>query len=127
MLKDYFIVYVYIKIKKNRLEVKNLTSNSEWLHENANSAFSTARLLVGEFSIAEALLKKLFQQIMKSHWLIKKPCVLVQPLEQVDGGLSEVEDKLFKELALGAGAINVMLYTGKELSDADALKQLKSH
>jgi len=52
------------------------------------------------------------------------PRVLIQPLEMTEGGLSEVEDRLFRELALGAGARKVVIWVGKELSVIEAQEKL---
>jgi len=40
--------------------------------------------------------------------------------------LSEVEERIFKELALGAGAIKVALHIGSELTDSEAVKLIGS-
>lgn len=44
-------------------------------------------------------------------------------MELIEGGLSEVEKKICKELALGARAFKVALHTGAELTGSEA-KQL---
>lgn len=37
-------------------------------------------------------------------------------MEMVDGGLSEVERRVFRELAFGAGARRMVLWVGDELT-----------
>ena len=49
------------------------------------------------------------------------PTIIIHPLENIDETLSEVEEKIFKELALSAGAKTVKLWLGKELNDDEIL------
>jgi len=39
----------------------------------------------------------------------------------VEGGFSEIENRVFRELALGAGASKVALHVDTELSDREAV------
>ena len=46
--------------------------------------------------------------------------VVIQLMENIEGGLTDIEERAFKELAFGAGARSVCLYAGMtELSLAD--------
>ena len=42
-------------------------------------------------------------------------------MEMIDGGLSQVEERAFIELATGAGARKVVLWIGHELSDQEVI------
>lgn len=44
----------------------------------------------------------------------------------VEGGLSEVEERLFRELALGAGARKMALWTGQELRPDQVMDVIKA-
>ncbi|MDO3382951.1 hypothetical protein [Gilvimarinus algae] len=124
MLKKLFTESLYVKVRKNQFSVKNLSANTPWKTQNATNAFSTQRLLVGTFSNAEPELRALVQAARTTGWIKKSVQVLIQPLETLEGGLSEIEQRVFKELALGAGAFKAKVYTGPELSDEQALKWL---
>ena len=39
----------------------------------------------------------------------------MHPMEKLEGGLTDIEKTAFKDLALGAGARNAIVYTGSEL------------
>jgi len=52
------------------------------------------------------------------------PGVVIQPMEITDGGLSEVEERVFRELAMGAGAAKVVVWLGHELSDLEVKGKL---
>jgi len=50
--------------------------------------------------------------------------VLIQPLELIDGGLSEIEARILHELAIGSGASKVVVWVGAELSDTEVKQKL---
>jgi hypothetical protein len=124
MIRKLFAVDLYIKVKKNRFEVKNLTSGGRWESIIPDKPFTTERLLVGTFGAAEPALTKLVKRVVPGGIFKKSPQVVIQPMESIEGGLSEVEERIFKELAHGAGAFRVVLHTGPELSDREASKLL---
>lgn len=66
--------------------------------------YSSSRLLVGHYSVAERCIRDGVQRLGATGLFKRKPKIIVQPRELVDGGLSEVEDRCFRELALAAGA-----------------------
>jgi hypothetical protein len=43
-----------------------------------------------------------------------------------EGGLSEIEDRIFRELAIGAGARRISVWVGPELSDAEVKDKLNA-
>jgi hypothetical protein len=47
------------------------------------------------------------------------PTIVIHPLEMVEGGLSEVEEKTLTEIGYTLGAVRVIVVTGPELSDSD--------
>ena len=126
MIKKLFASDLYIKVRKNRFEAKNLSSNGGWESINSELPFTTERLLVGNFSAAEPTLTKLVKSINSGGLFKKSPQVVIQPMELIEGGLSEVEERIFKELALGAGAFKVVLHTGSELTDSEAVQLIRS-
>ena len=127
MIKKLFTTDLYIKVRKNRFEAKNLSSNGGWESIHSELPFTTDRLLVGTFSAAESALTKLLKSINAGSLFKKSPQVVIQPMELIEGGLSEVEERIFKELALGAGAFKVVLHTGSELTDSEAIQLIRRH
>lgn len=124
MLKKIFTHDLYIKVSKNKLEAKNLTTGGKWETAYPNSPFTTKRLLVGTFSAAEPALAQLVKRILPTGLFAKRPQMVIHPTDMVEGGLSEVEERIFKELGLGSGAIKVVVHIGAELSDEQAIKLL---
>lgn len=126
MIKKLFTTDLYVKVSKNRFEAKNLSTNSEWKSIIPGRPFTTSRLLVGTFTAAEPALTKLVKELLPKGIIKKSPQIVVHPVEMVEGGLSEIEDRIFRELALGSGAVKVVLHVGHELSDAEAVNLVRS-
>jgi rod shape-determining protein MreB and related proteins len=64
--------------------------------------------------------------MLPKGFITKSPQVVIQPVAMIEGGLSEVEERIFKELALGSGAFKVVLHVGAELSDSEAVALIGS-
>lgn len=125
MLNTLFTHDIYVKISKNRLEAKNLSTDSIWQSITPAKVFTTDRLLAGSFTAAEAALSQLLNDVLPASFLKKKARVVIHPMAMVESGLSEIEDRVFRELALGAGACKVVLHVGSELSDDDAAEVIR--
>lgn len=113
-----FSDYVYVKVGANTFHLSHLRSNEE-LTVFATEPFTTTRLLVGNFTNAEKLLAKSLKQLYKNKWFSPSPFIVIQPLEMVEGGLSEVEERAIHELAASAGASRVVVWVGHELSNEE--------
>ena len=81
-------------------------------------------MLVGNFTAADACLKSLLSEAKGSGFVLGID-VLIHPLEKIEGGLSQVEERLFQELARGAGATKAVVWVGRHLSDSEVLAKLK--
>jgi hypothetical protein len=114
---------VYVRISTNVLSLKLIDSDRA-VRLVAESPFSDKRMLVGNFTNAEALLKQGLKQL-RSSWLSLSPGVLMHPLENIDGGLNQIEERVYRELALGAGAHKVVVWSGAELTDAQVTAKLR--
>ena len=77
--------------------------------------FSHPRLLVADFQKAEKVLMHAFQTLFAKSWFAVAPRVVVQPMEKLEGGLTDIELRVFRELCLGAGAREVVVYVGTVL------------
>lgn len=123
-IKKLFTNDLYIKIYENKFEVKNISSGGVWESAYSEIPFTTERLLIGKFSAAEPVLAELVRSVLPKGFLAKSPQVVVHPVEKVEGGLCEVEERVFKELALGVGAFKVVLHVGAELTDSEVSELL---
>ncbi len=113
----------YVRVRRNQFRVRHVSSKAEAVFE-AQPPFSTERLLIGQFMAAEAVLKRALKELSKGGLFAVAPQVVIQPLEMTEGGLSEVEERVLKEVALGAGARKAVVWVGGELSDAQVQEKL---
>ncbi len=118
---------LYLKLSCNQMQLLHVQSGRE-LHLQANPPFSNQRLLVADFAAAEHLLQRAIGQLLPKRFmrLSLPPQLLIQPLERLEGGLSQVEERILLELGLGSGARKVRLHLGSELDNAGVLAKLRS-
>lgn len=82
----------------------------------ASNPFSHPRLLVNNFLKAEKVLQHGVRTVLKVKVLNPSPVIVIHPREKLEGGITDVECRLFRELCLGAGARAVHLHVGEELN-----------
>lgn len=83
--------------------------------------FFHIRSLLSSFETGERLLQYIFGTLLKG--VITKrgviigapPKVIMHPMEKIEGGLTDIERKAFRELAISAGAKDVVVYQGADL------------
>ncbi|MEZ5593674.1 MAG: hypothetical protein R3F53_24390 [Gammaproteobacteria bacterium] len=122
MIEKLFANTVYVKVFPNRFELKHIEPGRSEV-EVSSEPFTTARLLVGKFSVAECVLKRGMKRLHEKRWFSPSPIVVIQPMEKTDNGLSEVEERVLLELAAGAGARKVSIWVGNELSDDEVTEK----
>lgn len=118
--------FLYVKIYKNKIVIKNLTDNLPTQMFAPDVAFTTTRLLIGNFIPAVECLKQAIKSSRSKSLLAGSPTILLQPMEMCEGGLCEIEDRVMRECALGAGARKVVLWIGEELANEKALEKIKA-
>lgn len=93
-------------------EAKSLVNDMDVEVENP---FSHPRQLLASFTKAEKILKHAFQQVFANKFLTPAPRVVIHPMEKLEGGLTEIEIRAFRELCVVAGAREVVVYVGAPL------------
>lgn len=112
---------LYVQVRKNVLRIRHIEGNKE-REFIPPTPFTTSRLLVGQFAAADALLRKAIKDMLSGRGIfLVSPIMVMHPVEMVEGGLSEVEERVFIELAKGAGARKVFLHVGRPLSDTEVV------
>ncbi|WP_343855877.1 rod shape-determining protein MreB [Aliiglaciecola litoralis] len=104
------------KGKKTISGIGKNASQSLQRNEIAINPFSHPRVLFNDFYIAEKLLQHAFRKLSNIGFWRPKPKVILHPMEKIEGGLTMIEKRAFRELALGAGASDIKLYTGSPLN-----------
>lgn len=106
---------LYIRIYPNKIVIRDVKRDVE-ISRQSTSPFSSNRLLVGNFTAADELLRGLIAEIAPKKLLKLPHKAVIHPKEMVEGGLSQVEERLFIELARGTGASKVAIHLGVDLS-----------
>jgi rod shape-determining protein MreB len=117
------VAQIYVRLTRNRLEARKLSS-SPGAVASASGPFSTERLLIGQFSVASELLSKLLTELVPVKMLRASIATLMHPIEMMDGGLSEVEERTILELAASAGAKRCKIYLGAQIDDLEIARML---
>jgi len=81
--------------------------------------FSHPRVLVSDYLIAERLLQYAFKIVSKISWIRAAPIAVMHVTENLEGGLTDIERRVLRELAEGAGARRVYIWEGRELTDEE--------
>ncbi len=116
-----FKTTLYVQVRPDRFTVRKV-GDGQTIDRMAPQPFSPPRTLLGNFTNAEFFLKTLVAEV-KGRFLLK-PDMLVHPLERIDGGLTQIEERAFQELAIGAGAGKVKVWIGAALSDTEVIEKL---
>jgi actin-like ATPase involved in cell morphogenesis len=120
MLGRFLANTIYVQVRKNTFRLRHIEGKKE-REVSAQKPFTTTRLLVGQFQEAETLLRKAIQEIGSGGLFQVSPVVVIHPIEMVEGGLSEVEERALRELALSSGARSVFVHVGAPLTDSEVV------
>ena len=147
----FFIPVMYVRISPERLVVTNvksgesvsevpelaIASNPEQILAAGSAARSVAassaaavvnpfahpRSLVSDFTSAEQLLKLFVRRLYGKSWLSPSPRAVIHPLGEPAGGFTQVELRAFHEMARSAGAAQVVVWTGRELTNEEVMER----
>lgn len=78
--------------------------------------FDHPRLLIADFSYAEKLLRYAIYRVYEKSILPRYPVLIIQPMEKTEGGINDIERRMYTELGLGAGARKVYVHDGAPLA-----------
>jgi hypothetical protein len=111
---------IYIQIRRNKVTVANLDTGAE-ASIIANVPFSTTRSVLSKFSPANETILAAFRELgIKTSFVKIK--VVIQQMEDTDGGLTDIEKRALRDLAENAGAGKVYIVDNeRHLSNSEAL------
>lgn len=117
---------IYIKIKRNHVEVTDLNTG-ETVNQQAIQPFSSIRNVVSSFNPANETIQSALEKLgLKGRSFLSKMNILIQQLEGLEGGLSDIEKRALRDLAEMAGANKVFILEQSEpVSTEIALDTLK--
>ncbi|MDJ0941476.1 MAG: hypothetical protein QNJ00_17065 [Woeseiaceae bacterium] len=83
------------------------------------SPFEHPRLVISDFSAAVRLVQHALGELAGGKPVLRAPTILIQADMDLEGGISEVEDRVLREIAAEAGARKVLTHFGRVLTDAE--------
>ena len=126
MITLFGTIPVYIKMYVNRVEVMDLRSGESLTKATNDGEFSNDRLVVANFQVAEALVRLVLKDLLKLRSFLQPSLrVVIQQMEKLEGGLSQIEIRVLRDLAEVAGASHVaVIEIARPLSQQEALSEL---
>ena len=94
---------LYLQIFSSRIVLKNSDSGME-RDAHRDPQFTSPRMLVGDYTAAEQQTKALVKSVRRG---VRASALLVHPMERIEGGVTQIEQRMFRELGIGAGAARV--------------------
>ena len=107
----------YTNDKQPKIAAVGATANM--LIDRKLNPFSHPRIIVSDFEVAQDLLVHAFKHVSGSKFFRSAPIVVMHPVEDFAGGLTDVEKRILLELAMGAGAREAFVWEGDDLSDEE--------
>jgi len=112
-----------VAIKNNQkgvpviVEVANQVKNLNGVEtDRVVSPFSHPRLLAHDFVLAEKVIQHVLRTLHKTKWITPAPRIIFQPMEKLEGGVTHIEERFYRERCLNAGAREILAHIGEVLS-----------
>jgi rod shape-determining protein MreB len=109
------------KPKEKILAVGSSAATAKGESVEVVNPFGHPRSLVSDFTVGEQLLKAFIHRLRPHSALRMAPRVVMHPLGSPEGGYTQIEIRAFHEMALGAGASEVVVREGRPLTDQELL------
>lgn len=113
---------IYVKLEKDVFELFHVQENRR-VRVQSEIAFSTLRMAIGDFAQAERTLKNGLDDLYKKSFFKPAPEFVMHQTHLTEGGLSQIEKRVLRELALGSGARSVYIWNGQDISEAQLLNR----
>ncbi|MBC5786103.1 rod shape-determining protein [Ramlibacter sp. USB13] len=84
--------------------------------------FGHPRTLISDFTAADQVVRAFVKRSFAGSVQLMKPRIVIHPLGDPEGGFTQVERRAIRELAAGAGAGQVVVWTGRPLTNAEVLE-----
>lgn len=81
------------------------------------NGFKHPRTIIADFTIAELVMSHFVKQVLKPRILCPSPIMIIHPIDELEGGLTQVEGRALRELCCMAGARDAYCWQGLELSN----------
>jgi rod shape-determining protein MreB len=102
--------------KKIIAEIGNKAESLSSPSTQVFNPFSHPRSLISDFQVAEKILQHVFKLLHEGSFISPSPDVIFHPMEKIEGGLTQIEMRAFREMFLGSGAFETYLHIGSPLT-----------
>ena len=109
---------IYVQVFAKRFVVKNIDSEAS-TEVSRDQSHASPRMLVADFTTAQHQLKEAVRSVRRG---LRSPEILLHPMELIEGGITQVEYRVFVELGIGAGASEAAVFAGAPLA-GEAVKR----
>ncbi|MFM2450641.1 MAG: hypothetical protein RIS44_3091 [Pseudomonadota bacterium] len=92
-------------------------------HTVVVNPFAHPRSLLSDFTVAELVLKTFVKRVLRKSFWQPSPVLVMHPMVNVEGGLTQVEIRCLRELAFTAGASRALIWQGQNLTDEQLLAE----
>lgn len=80
------------------------------------NGFKHPRTIIADFGIAEQTMRYFIKQAQKHRKFPSSPIAIIHPIDELEGGFTQIEVRALAELCSMAGASSVYVWQGQELS-----------
>jgi len=110
----------------DKIEITDLNTGRSLIKTSSNH-FSNERLVVANFQNAETLVRKGLKELLNLRSFLQPSLkIAIQQMERLEGGLSQVEIRVLRDVAEVAGASHVVVIeNGRSLSQHEVLQELE--
>ena len=103
MLSFFKRVPIYIKLFENGVEIINLETG-EVISRKSTEPFSNKRFIIADFNKANTFIRSVINDLLPKKGIFPRQTkILIQQVESVEGGLSEIEKRALRDLGEMAG------------------------
>lgn len=103
---------LWVQMDRDRMQILNHHGQVEHTIFPVQK-YDHPRTIIANFEAAEATLKQLVK-MKKMPWYDPKPMLLLQVKEQLEGGITFLENRALRELGYNAGARSVLIFDHQE-------------
>ena len=114
---------IYVQVYRDRIAVKNIATG-ESTEVMRDMTYASPRMLIADFTTAQHQIKEAIKTVKRG---LRAPEVLLHPMELIEGGITQVEYRVFVELGLGAGASKAAVCSGAPLPDESIKKAIREY
>jgi rod shape-determining protein MreB len=114
---------IHIRLYTDRV-VLRYVDRDVTLDKKSIEKFSNSRMVLANFRNAESHIRFMLDEISEGKKFRSPIRVLIQPMEKVEDGISQVEEVSFNDLALQIGAKYAFIHRTQEVLDDQRIREL---